>query len=125
MHRQRRYVGLSVVIIANYVFAGLVVVSFIISLSLIGFGTAEAASAADEFGPEPTGFAAMGGMLAMFFSFMIHGPAFIFFLSMAEGIKLIIDIQKDTHKTAQVISKLDLNQPPPLKENPDPTKIQV
>ena len=79
MYHQWRYVGLSVVIVANYVFAGLVVVSFIISLSLIGFGTAGAASAAD----------------------------------------------KDTHKTAQTISKLDLNQPPPLKGKTDPTKIQV
>lgn len=104
----RRYIGLWIVIYSSYAMLGLTLLSsFFCLLSLF---TWFASSSEDPF-------AAMGGFMDLF-SLALHGPLALFFLVVAEGVKIVIDIQYDVFRIAVNSSRslvADQVSPPPFR----------
>jgi hypothetical protein len=100
--RPREYPGLRIIITMLYVFAGLVVAQFLLSLIFMLMTTGTGLLAVLNTDAAASGaIVGLIGMAIMFvISLVFHGAFVILFVGSAESIKLWIDIQRNTQEAA-------------------------
>jgi len=97
--RPREYPALRVIITVLYVFAGLVVAQFLLSVVLMFLGSGRGMPSA--FVSDEAAIVGLIGMAIMFaISLVFHGAFVMLFVGSAESIKLWIDIQRNTQEAA-------------------------
>lgn len=91
---------MQVIVVLLYVLTVLTVLDFALTVAIVVLGVFGSAATGTEAGAGLAVVGAMGGVVMLAFSLIVHGAFVVLFMGSAELLRISMDIQDNTHETA-------------------------